>query len=109
MGWLDDFLDTFGLTQSELDEELASDEVLKGRIELANEVRDYWKSVSPVGDPETDPHSGQYRDSIEVEVNGQDVKVVAQEDKAHLIEWGSAHNAEYAPRAKAYEHFARPS
>jgi hypothetical protein len=107
MGWLDDFLDALGMTKDGLDKELESQEVLEARVELAQEVAEYWRSVSPIGDPETDPHAGEYRDSIEVEVDGNDVKVVARDDKAHLMEFGSVHNPEFAPRAKTWAHFSK--
>lgn len=78
---------------------------LAGRIELAEKAAAYWRTVSPVGDPATDPTSGEYLASIEVRVQGDHVTVGSTDDKANLIEYGSINNEEFAPRAKVQAHF----
>jgi hypothetical protein len=78
---------------------------LAARIELAKEAQAYWITVSPVGDPVVDPHSGEYIESIEVRVQGDHVTVGSTDDKANLIEYGSINNPEYAPRAKVQARF----
>ncbi|AXQ64921.1 hypothetical protein SEA_RENAUD18_10 [Mycobacterium phage Renaud18] len=60
-----------------------------------------WRDNSPV-------ESGAYRDSIQVTerstTRGRG-KVAATADHAHLVEFGSAHNPEYAPAEKTAKQF----
>ncbi|QDF19897.1 head-tail connector protein [Mycobacterium phage ThetaBob] len=60
-----------------------------------------WRDNSPV-------ESGAYRDSIQVTerstTRGRG-KVGATADHAHLVEFGSAHNPEYAPAEKTAKQF----
>lgn len=90
--------------QSVIDAALRGAEIQAAKLALAHEAAEYWRSVSPVGGDE-DPHAGQYRDSVGVVVDGAKVKVGSDDDIANLIEYGSIHNPEYAPRAKTQEHF----
>jgi len=99
----DELADLVG--QKEIDAALKSREVKDALIEFAEEARDYWKSVSPVGDESTDPHSGEYRDSIEVTVDGDKMWVGTEVEYAHIIEYGSVDTPEFAPRAKTEAHF----
>lgn len=90
--------------QDEIERALKGDDVQGALIEFASQAADYWKSVSPVGG-ETDPHAGEYRDSITVTVDGDNVSVGTDVEWAHLVEYGSVNNPEYAPRAKTEAHF----
>lgn len=68
---------------------------------MRNEVVPAWKSHSPVD-------SGDYQDSIQVtdpSTNKGRGKVGALADHAHLVEFGSAHNPEYAPAEKTAKQF----
>jgi hypothetical protein len=99
-------------TSEELFEEKAvydalhSDEVMEGLLEYAELAKIYAQTISPVGDPVTDKHSGTYRDAIEVERKGDNVYVVFGDAKSNLIEYGSIHNQEYAVRARTAAFFA---
>lgn len=73
-----------------------------------DEIAPYWRAIAPVGDPAKDPHSGFYRDSIEVQRRGGKVYVVATDPKAHIIEWGSEKTPEFGCRAKVEAHFGQP-
>lgn len=68
----------------------------------AKEAADYARSIAPVDE-------GDYRDSIHVEdlpdrrgMPGK--RVVADDFKAHLIEYGSKHNPEFAVFARTADH-----
>lgn len=74
-----------------LDDELRRNkQFLLGISEDVQNARDAAKGFAPV-------RSGDYRDSIEVEIQGKDVVLVAKDFKAHWIEWGSIHNSPSAP------------
>lgn len=103
------------------------DELLK----LAEQVRDYWKSIAPVGNPKTDDEAGAYAASIKVfkkikSHNGFPMVAVGATDyKAHWVEYGTGQrtrknapknnpdaspgtwdgSAPAAPRAKTAAHF----
>ncbi|AWH14411.1 head-tail connector protein [Mycobacterium phage TChen] len=68
---------------------------------MEGEVVSAWKANSPV-------ESGAYRDSIQVTqrstTRGRG-KVGATADHAHLVEFGSVHNPEYAPAEKTAKQF----
>jgi hypothetical protein len=111
-------LSKFGLTDMELDAEMARNpEVLKGLEHLANEVKDYWQALAPVFDEDRDRRKappndepGAYRDSIHVEMirkkDGQPGAMVGTNDyKAIWIEVGTAHMPEYAPATKTAHYF----
>src|SRR6516225_7908768 len=70
---------------------------------MAAKVVPVWQGYSPV-------RTGAYRDSVQVTQAARDGKgqVGATSVKANLIEYGSEHNPEYAPRAKTIEYFNRP-
>ena len=102
MAGLDDFID-----QNEIDEALKHDaDVLADKLDLANRAADFWRSVAPV---EADDHPerppGTYRDSIQVEQDGDVVAVVATDELANIIEYGSARSPEFACRARTEAHF----
>ncbi|AAN12407.1 hypothetical protein GUMBIE_9 [Mycobacterium phage GUmbie] len=76
-------------------------EVNQGVNEFMDEVVDAWKNNSPVG-------TGAYRDSVQVterSTNKGRGKVGATDPQAHLVEFGSAHNDEYAPAQKTAKQF----
>ena len=73
-------------------------EILAAKLELAEEVADYWRSISPEDE-------GTYKDSIEVVQDGDNVAVVAQDEKANIIEYGSVDTPEFACRARTEEYF----
>jgi hypothetical protein len=69
---------------------------------MENDVVPIWQGYAPV-------ETGKYRDSIGVTQPAHAGKgqVGATDDVANLIEYGSIHNPEWAPRAKTIEHFNR--
>lgn len=71
--------------------------------ERAEEMRDYAISISP-------EDSGEYKSSFEIEeVQRPDGlpgrRLTNTDDKAHLIEFGSVHNPEFAVMTKTAAHF----
>lgn len=85
----------------------AQTELRRGLDSMAEEVKEYWRSVSPVDD-------GEYAASVKVYkkyliVNGMPGKRVAATDfKAHWIEYGTGEpgpTKAAAPRAKTAAHF----
>ena len=67
---------------------------------VAQEGAAYWQSIAPVGDPDLDWNAGDYVSSIEVEADGSDVYVIAQDPAANIIEYGNATTPEFACRAR---------
>ena len=98
MARLSDFI-----PQSEIDDYLEnSSEVLEGKLELADDIVDYARSISP-------EDSGEYKDGIKARRYGRNgVGVVWTDPKSHLIEFGSIHNQEFAVRARTEAHFNGP-
>jgi HK97 gp10 family phage protein len=76
---------------------LRSREVDPALREAAEKAAQIARDTAPVGDPETDPHAGRYRDSIVAEVteqNGKRVgKVRAEAPEASFVEFGTINNA----------------
>lgn len=77
-------------------------------------IRDYWRSVSPIGKAPQDKNGGAYAASVQVfkkkyEVNGMPARRVGATDyKAHWIEFGTGDPGPtdaFAPRAKTASHF----
>lgn len=94
MATLDDLLDLFDTDRSELEAD-----ILAAKLELAEEAAEYWRSIAPEDE-------GTYKDSIEVVQDGDEVSVVAQDEKANLIEYGAANGLpEFACRARTEAHF----
>jgi hypothetical protein len=103
---LPDALARLGITQDDIDEAMADDNVDGELNDLANEVRDYWQSIAPVGKKaDGDENPGQYRDSIHVERHGEGFHVLTEDFKAYWIEFGTSHMPEYAPAQKTAEQF----
>ncbi|AEK09624.1 hypothetical protein PBI_MOZY_10 [Mycobacterium phage Mozy] len=76
-------------------------EVNQGVNEFMDEVAAAWKQNSPVA-------SGDYRDLVQVterSTNKGRGKVGATDPQAHLVEFGSVHNDEYAPAQKTAKQF----
>lgn len=91
---VDTILDVFdGTDRAELEAE-----ILAAKLELAEEAADYWRSIAP-------EDTGEYKDSIEVVQDGNEVSVVAQDPKSNIIEYGSVDTPEFACRARTEEHF----
>lgn len=95
MAKLSDFID-----QSEIDDYIEnSEDVLQAKLELADEVVEYAKSISPVDD-------GDYRDGIRARRYGSTgVGVVWTAEHSNLVEYGSIHTPEHAVRARTEAHF----
>src|SRR5688572_12536812 len=89
----------YGVSDSDFEREMESEEVLKGKIELAEKAAAYWRRISP-------EDTGAYIDSIEVQVKGNDVRVSATDEAAEYIEYGTEDTPEFAPRAKTQARFA---
>lgn len=97
-----DFFDMCDISEREANIELNKDpEVKQEKLRVAEEGAEYWKSIAPVGDPKTDPHSGQYKDSIKV-IEGKHggVAVGAMAPNAWFVEYGTNGITESACRAR---------
>lgn len=76
-----------------------SDDILAGKLELANKAAAYAKSIAPVD-------SGEYASGIKVRRYGSHgVGVVWTAEHSNLVEYGSEHNEEHAVRRRTIEHF----
>lgn len=86
--------------QDEIDEHLeSSPDVLAGKLELAEEVVDYARSISPEDE-------GDYKDGIKVRRHGRSgVGVHWTDPKSGLIEYGTEDTPEFAVRRRTIEHF----
>lgn len=95
MAKLSDFID-----QADIDAHLETDpDILKGKLELANEIADYAKSISP-------EDSGEYKDGIKVRRHGRGgVGVHWTDPKSNLIENGTEDTPEFAVQARTEEYF----
>jgi hypothetical protein len=75
---------------------------------VAEAGAEYARSIAPVGDPTTDPTSGDYKKNIEarrVERDGYFIwQIVAADFKSTWIEYGSVHNEKYRVLGKTAEH-----
>lgn len=71
---------------------------------MEGEVVPVWKANSP-------QDTGAYTDSVKVTkpARGGRGQVGATDAAAHIIEYGSIHSPEFAPRAKTEAHFTRAS
>lgn len=95
MAKLSDFI-----PQRELDEYLESaPDIVQAKLELANEVVEYARSISPEDE-------GTYKKGIRARRRGRTgVSIEFSDPKSNLIEYGSEHNPEYAVRARTEDHF----
>jgi hypothetical protein len=98
MARLSDFI-----PQSEIDDYLeSSPDILAGRLDLANEVVEYARSISPVD-------SGDYQSGIKVRRHGRSgVGIHFTDPKSSLIEFGTEDTPEFAVRRRTIEHFQGP-
>jgi hypothetical protein len=81
------------IPQADIDGYLeGDDEVVKAKVDLAQDGVDYAKSIAPVD-------TGYYRDHIEVQRRG------FNDPKAAIIEYGTEDNPAFAIRAKTENHF----
>lgn len=93
-------LSDLGVTDAEIDAILASPEVTQAKLDLAEKVSQYWKQIAPV-------HTGHYRDSIHVEVGSdQVVRIIAEDEAASYIEFGTSDTPEFACRSQTEAAFA---
>lgn len=88
------------IPKAEIDAYLESaPEVLAGKIELANEVVDYARSISPEDE-------GDYKRGIRVRRRGRTgVSVEWTDEKSDLIEYGTVDTPEFAVKARTEAHF----
>jgi hypothetical protein len=94
---VDEFLELVG--EAAVDAELASERIVDELVKWGeDEIVPVWQSFSPVD-------TGKYKASIHVERHGDTVLVGSDDPIANLIEYGSEHNPEYAPRAKTEAYF----
>lgn len=95
MAKLSDFI-----PQSEIDEYIRSAEVTRAKLELADAVVEYARSISP-------EDTGKYKRDTKVRRRGKNgVSVEWADPVSNIIEYGSDDTPEFAVRAKAVEHFA---
>lgn len=91
--------------QKQFDEQAAAGD-FDGQLDefMENTVVPVWKSNSP-------ELTGKYVDSVGVtsKAHGGKGQVGATDDIANLVEYGSVHNEEHAPRAKTVAYFDRPN
>lgn len=97
MAKLSDFID-----QDVIDAFLENDpDVLAAKLELANEIADYAKSISPEDE-------GDYIGGIKVRRYGKTgVGVVFTDPKSNLLEYGTIDTPAFAVLAKTAEHFTQ--
>lgn len=92
----------YGVSDADFEAEMESEMVVVETVKLAEKVASYWRRVSP-------EDSGEYKDSIMVIRRGKgDIQVVATDEKANLIEYGTEDTPEFAPRQKTQNHFRGP-
>ncbi|MDV6979655.1 hypothetical protein [Mycobacterium intracellulare] len=98
MAKLSDFI-----PQSEIDDYLEnSEDLLEGKLELAREVVEYARSISP-------EDTGEYKAGIKVRRYGRaGVGVVWTDPKSNIIEYGTEDTPEFAVRARTEAHFNHP-
>jgi hypothetical protein len=76
----------------DLEKELSEQaDYLPGLAETVAPAAEVIAALSPVGD------TGDFHDSIEVEIEGEEVRVGTTDPFGHLVEFGSAKNPPYAP------------
>lgn len=97
-----DFFDMCDISQREANIELNKDpEVKAEKLRVAEEAAEFWRSIAPVGDPKKDPHSGEYKDLIQV-IEGKHggIAVGAMAADAWFVEYGTNGITEKACRAR---------
>ncbi len=94
MAKLSDFI-----PQSEIDDYLKSAEVMREKLDLADAVVDYARSISP-------EDTGKYKRDTKIRRRGQTgVSVEWTDPISNIIEYGSEDTPEFAVRAKTVAHF----
>lgn len=88
------------IPQAEIDAHLANDEdILAGKMALAQEVVDYAQSIAPVD-------SGDYKAGIRVRRYGKSgVGIEFSDDASSFVEYGTEDTPEFAVMRKSIEHF----
>lgn len=74
-----------------------------GLDELLAWIADEARRNAPVGDPATDPTSGEFRDSIHVEWDGDTGMVVSDSDHGRFVEFGTNDTPAHPTLAPAFE------
>ena len=110
-----------GISQAEIDKVLHSDAVNVKVGQKAVEVRDYWRSIAPVFDPDDprehrkEPKSGNpgdYRNSVEVKnaTNAAGIRwrVRPTDFKSKWIEFGTKNMPEHAMVPKVMARYRKP-
>lgn len=76
-----------------------SEDILAGKMALAQEVVDYAQSIAPVD-------SGDYKAGIRVRRYGKSgVGIEFSDDASSFVEYGTAKTPEFAVMRKSIEHF----
>ncbi len=76
-----------------------SEDILAGKMALAQEVVDYAQSIAPVD-------SGDYRDGIRVRRYGKSgVGIEFSDDASSFVEYGTEDTPEFAVMRRSIEHF----
>jgi hypothetical protein len=101
----------FELDEQGLADYLKHDPALRSQLErMAAAGEAHAKSIAPVGDPRTDPHSGAYRDSIvgavRVGRSRMAARIAAYDPKASWIEFGAANTRKQRVLGQALERAA---
>jgi len=93
-------LEALGITDAQIEKIMASPDVLQAKIELAEEIKDYWRDHSPVDE-------GDYVRGIVVQVNGNHVQVAATAEHSAYLEYGTEFVDEMGLMAKTSAHYAK--
>lgn len=72
----------YGVSDADFEAEMNGDEVFEGKIALAHRAVTYAKRISPVD-------TGWYRDHWKVELEGRQVYVLNDDEKANMLEYGT--------------------
>ena len=79
-----------------------SEDIVAGKLALANEFVEHARSIAPVDD-------GTYRDGIKARRVGRSgVGIYFTAEHSNLVEYGSVNNPEYAVMRRTIEHFNGP-
>lgn len=89
-----------------------SPEMVEVMRQVAEKGMAYAKSISPVGDPDEDPHPGLYQESFEVTAQAHggfhgdraEAQIVNTAEYAAALEWG---NGAFPPYSHGYHVLAR--
>lgn len=99
----------FVLNQAGITEYLQHDLGLAEELhKMAEKQLEYAQSIAPVGDPETDKDSGDYKRSFKIEIahsaTRMSVRVTTDDPKKFWIEYGAAHTAKQRVLYRSLQH-----